>query len=173
MFRILTMTILVATSSIGLAQSPDTEVPMRLLGFFTPGMHVGIQSVEGSTNVIVYTYSEADFAVAKEIARRGRATIDAEEFATRSEPVRIALEQHLKKSDPATSSEINVWVMPLLRTTLGRVKAVGDDYILIEIDGEAKARMAIADLCVSKVYLDATPIRFLSRPSRTASSDGG
>ena len=51
--------------------------------------------------------------------------------------------------------------------------SVGDDYILIEIEGEEKARVAIADASISKVYLDVTPIRFLSHPSRTASSSGG
>jgi hypothetical protein len=172
MFRILAMTILVATSSIGAAKSQDTEVPKRLLALFTPGMHIGIQSVEGSTNVIVHTYSEADYDLAKEIARRGRATINAEKFANENPVVRAALEQHLKRSDSETSPK-NVQVIPLIRTTLGRVKAVGDDYILIEIDGDAKSQLAIAGFSVSKVYLDATPLRFLSPPSRTASSSRG
>jgi hypothetical protein len=173
MFRILTLTMFFAASSIGFAQSPDTEAPKRLLGFFKPGMPVGIQTVEGSSSVIVRTYSDANFAVAKEIAGRGSVTIDAEEIAAKSEPVRAALEQHLKRSNSAASSERSVWLMPLMRTTLGRVKAVGDNYILIEIDGEEKSRMAIADLSISKVYLDVDPIRFLSRPFRSASPSGG
>lgn len=173
MFRFFTLTIFVAASSICFAQSPNTETPTRLLGFFTPGMQVGIQSVEGSSNVIVHTYSDANFAVAKEIAGRGSATIDAEVFATQSEPVRTALEQYLKRSDSAAVSERKVWVMPLMRTALGRVKAIGDNYILIEIEGDEKPRIVIAELGISKVYLDATPIRFLSSPSRTASTNGG
>lgn len=63
--------------------------------------------------------------------------------------------------------------MPLMRTTLGRVKAIGDNYSLIEIEGDEKPRMVIAELSISKVYLDAPPIRFLSPPSRTASTKGG
>jgi len=167
------MTMVFAASSIGIAQAQDTEAPKRLLGFFAPGMPVGIQTVEGSSNVIVRTYSDVNFAVAKEIADRGPATIDAEELATQSEPVRAALDKHLKRLGSATSSEkIKVLVIPLIRTTLGRIKAVGDNYILIEIDGEEKASVAITDASISKVYLNATPIQFLSRPSRPAPSSG-
>jgi hypothetical protein len=57
--------------------------------------------------------------------------------------------------------------------TFGRVKAVGGDYVLIEIDGESKKQMAIPDSSLSRVYLDASPIRFFSRPSRNTSSDSG
>ena len=175
MFRFFTMALLLAASNISLGQSPNTEAPTRLIGFFTPGMGVGIQSIEGSSNVIVHTYTDANFAVEKQIQINGRdlGSIDAAKFATQSEPVRTALEQHLKKLDAADASERKIWLMPLIRTTLGRVKAIGDNYILIEIEGDEKPRMVIAELSISKIYLNATPIRFISTPSRNVSTKGG
>lgn len=172
MSKIFTVTILIAASSIGHAQSPDEKVPKALLGFFTPGMHVGVQSVEGTTNVIVHTYSDTNFAVAKEIASRGSSPFAAKEFAEHNEVVRIAIEQHLEKLDSANLSDSDIWMMPLMRTELGRVMAVGDDYVLVEIDSERKSRLAIRDSSLSKVYFDATPIRLFFRPSRDFSSNG-
>ena len=171
--KLFSVILLLAIASIAAAQSPEEEPPKTLLGFFTPGMQVGIQSVEGSASVIVHTYSETSFSVAKEIARRGRRTIDAREFAKENKQVEIALARHLEESDSETSTNDTVWLMPLIRTKLGQVEAVGSDYLLVEIDGETGRKMAIRDSSVSKVYFDATPIHLLSRPTRTASSSGG
>ncbi|WP_442508377.1 hypothetical protein SH528x_007346 [Novipirellula sp. SH528] len=171
MFRILAVAITIAICTTARAQSPDTDLPEKLLGFITPGMRVGIQSVDGTTNVIVHCYSEANFTVAKEIARRGQRMIDAEELAKQNELVRVALVQYAERPDFMASSADRVSVMPLIRTTLGQIAGVGYNYVLIEIDGEATQRLVISDACISKVYLDANPIRFFG-PRRVESSNG-
>ncbi len=172
MLRMLVMVSSLAACCSALAQSAGPETPKKLLGFFKPGMNVGIQSDEGTLRVIIHTYTEMDFGVAKQIARYGRRMIAARELANENDLVRVALDQFIESLDSATSAEDDISVMPLIRTSLGKLTAVGDDYLLIELDGKDTKRLVISESSISQVYLDASPIRFYSRRARTAPSAG-
>jgi len=142
-------------------KSEEVSHPRTLLGFLEPGMHVGIHSVEGTTSVLLDVYTDAQFAIARDLISGGRVTGDAAELAAKYPEVRKKLDAFVAKltQDAPDANPDDVRVLLLRRTTLGKISAIGGDYVLIERDGPAKRRLVIAQSCLSRIDLDAESIR--------------
>ena len=167
-------TILYLISAIGLsvsaiAQSPSSEAPRTLLRFLKPGDLVGLKLVEGTASTIISTYSKDQFDLAKLLVNRHHPT-NATEFAAESELARHAFEDFVVQNAHVAYIDSQLTVMPLIRTSLGKIAEVGDDYILVEIEDTSKSQCVIAKTSVGRIYLDANPARF-DGPRRVAKSE--
>jgi len=149
-------------------RSDDNSLPENLLGFLKPGMHVGIQSVEGTTNVLVDIYTREQFQIAIELSEFGRRPDRAQEFASTHPTVQEKLDafiEKLREESPEASAD-RVWLYPLTRRSFGTVSAVGSDYVLITREGEAKRRRVLAKSAIVRIDLDAESIQFRYLPPR-------
>jgi hypothetical protein len=144
------------------ARSEDSPSPRSLLGFLKPGMRVGIQTVEGTTNVLIDVYTDEQYGIACDLAALGRRAVAAAKFVDDHPAARKKLdafiEKLLEKSPDANSDRVIVF--PLLRTSFGSICAVGDDCVLMERDGETKRRLVLAKSSIARIDLDAEPLRF-------------
>lgn len=169
---ILSLTVCLNVTAIAQAPLPDGPSPGRsktMLRFLKPGDLVGVQSFDGTTSVVVSTYSEDQFELARAILKRGRTTINAKKFAAENSRVQKSLEDYLARNQGLGIVEDRLSIIPLMRTSLGKVSEVGKDCILVEFDGVSTRRCVIAKSSIGKIYLDAIPIRFAG-PRRVASS---
>lgn len=149
-------------------RSEEAALPKTMIGFLRPGMRVGIQSVEGTTNVKIDAYAEDQYKIALDVAGLGRQTLDAAKFAGNRPGVQkeldVFIERLIKKAPDADTSEVIVF--PLFRTLFGTVVAVGDDYVLIDREGTRKRRLVLARSSVAQIDLDANALRFSHRSMR-------
>ena len=145
------------------ARSEDNSLPNNLLGFLRPGMRVGVQAVDGTTNVLIHVYTDEQYEIARDVVVPGRRAVAAAKLADDHPAVRTMLdafiEKLLEKSPDADSDR--VLVFPFVRTSLGSISAVGDDYVLIERDGEKKRRLILARSSIARIELDAEALRFV------------
>ena len=142
------------------SQAPIQSESRKMLRFLKSGDSVGVQAVDGTTSVVISIYTQEKYKLAKAISERGRATTNAQEFAAENELVRKALGKYVLQHAGESLAEEELIVMPLIRTSLGTVAEIGDDYVLIELDDAAKRRCVYAKASIAKIYLDANPIRF-------------
>jgi hypothetical protein len=143
-------------------RSDDSSLPKNLLGFLKPGMRVGIQTFEGTTNVLIDVYTDEKSGIARDLATLEKRAVAAAELADDHPAIRNKLDAFIEKlleKSPEANSE-QVMVFPLHRTLLGSISSVGDDYVLIRRDGGMKRRLVLARSSISRIDLDAEPLRF-------------
>ncbi len=117
------------------AQTPGPQNSRTLLQFLKPGDLVGVQSFDGTISVEISIYSQEQFELARVILGRGPSTTNAKQFAAEYGTAQRALDEYVsQQKDPSFVVE-QLLVMPLIRTTLGKITEVGADYVLIESDG--------------------------------------
>ena len=157
---LLIMFALVGLGTRAHGQAPAPQSSRTLLQFLKPGDLVGVQSVDGTMSVAISIYTKEQFEVAKLLLSRGRSIRKAKQLAAENDTVSRALDQYVSQQlDPSLAVE-QLSVMPLIRTSLGKITEVGADYVLIELDGSQSRRCVIAKPAIGRIYLDATPIRF-------------
>ena len=163
-----TVAILAFVLSPSAVQSDDGPLPDNLLGFLKPGMQVGLQSVEGATGFFVDVYTPEEYKIAIELSEAGARTSSAQEFAGTRPAVQKRLDafiEKLREKSPEASVS-RVWLMPLTRRWFGTISAIGNDYVLMTREGEAKSRRVLAESAIVRIDLDAEAIRFRYRPPR-------
>ena len=172
MLRFLVLAFTFSLGNCVVAQSEVSSGPRTVLEFLNSGDLVGLKSIEGTTSVVISVYTKDKFELATQILDRGRATTNARKFAADNALVRKELENYIARSEATGLAEDKLMVMPLIRTTLGTIVQLGDDYVLIEFSGESKRRCVIPKASIGKIYLDASPIRFYGPRRAIASKDG-
>ena len=169
---LLLILVLIGLGTSANAQAPGPQNSRTLLQFLKPGDLVGVQSVDETISVAISIYSKEQFELATVILSRGRSTMNAKQFATENQTARRALDQYVSQQGDPSLAVDQLSVMPLIRTSLGKITEVGADYVLIELDGSQRRRCVIAKSAIGKIYLDATPIRFFG-PRRVANVKNG
>ena len=125
-------------------------------------MHVGMQSVEGTTNVLVDIYAPEQYQLAVQLSGVRRGIVRAQEFASTRPAVQAKLNDFmdkLREESPEASAE-RVVLFSLTRRSFGTVSAVGSDYVLIALEGEAKRHRVLAKSAIARINVDADPIQF-------------
>ena len=172
--RILAILIAFAVSNASFAQENFAEFPNTMLGFLRPGMHLGITSVEGTTSVIIRTYSDDGYAVARDLAKQlGASLKSASSVAETNTTVRAELQAYVSRLSLPAASAGRIMIRPFARTLFGKVVVVGDDYFLLDLDGEQQPKRIVPKASVGTIYLDANPIRFINPSARVRTANGG
>lgn len=171
MLRLSVFAIVFAVTSHVFADDVSNDSPESILGFFEPGMRVGVAVVEGTAMVRLLTYTEEDFQAALELVDvRGslrRASILAESNAI----VRDRFEKYAARNKLSDESKSNVMITIPLRTSMGTVRIIGEDYMLVEIEDDRKSRRVIPKTSIGMIYIDATPFSFLETNRRRNSDE--
>lgn len=160
--------VLAVTSCVTHVRAEESALPKKMIGFLKPGMRVGIQSVEGTTNVKLDVYTEEHYQLARDLAALGKKPLAAAEFANNRPVVQKELDdfiERLVKKSPDVDIK-QVVVFPLFRISFGTISVVGDDYIAIDREGARKKRLILARSAVSQIDLDAEALRLFHRLMR-------
>ncbi len=143
--RILTtIAIVAATLCATLARSEDDPLPNNMLGFLRPGLRVGIQTVDGTTNILLNVYTEDQYGIARDLASLGRSAVAGRSKFADDHPVLrkkldAFVERLVEKSPDANVDKVIVF--PLSRQSFGSIAAIGDDYVLIDREASTKHRL--------------------------------
>ena len=146
--------------------SDDPEQPKHLLGFVETEMLVGMQAVDGTAQLVLHIYSEEEYQLAREIVKlpRSQRGLRASALAEKHPSVKARLQRYIETL-PAVDGRENlissIVVSPLPRFSFGRVAAVGDDYVLVELEGDANRRRAIPSGSIGRLELNAEAVGFM------------
>ena len=143
----------------------DPQQSRRLLDFIKTDMLVGIQAIDGTTQLILHIYSKEEYPVAREIAElpRSQSGLRASSLAEKHPSVNAKLQRYIEtlpEVDGRDNVVASLMVTPLIKYSFGRVAAVGDDYVLVELDGSSKRRRVIPRHSIGRLELDAEPVSF-------------
>jgi len=155
---------LVAMPHVALGQSDHESMPSTVLGFLKPGTRVGIRSVEGTADVVLTVYDDEQYSIARVLGKRGPALTSAAALAKEYPAVRKQLNAYVEKlpqKDRDTDAE-KIRVFPMVRTFFGTIRRIGDDFVLIELEGEAKQRRVLPKSKIGHIDLDGQAVRFLA-----------
>ena len=159
--RLFAIVIVLATSSLACAQTGAVAAPKTLLEFLSPGTHLGITTVEGTTNVIIHTYTEDDYKVARELKELlGGSPKTASSVAESNAYVRTKLREYAAKHNLSDDSKNRIIIGAPVRTSYATIVTVGDDYILVNLDRDEDRKRIIPKSSIGTVYLDAKPAPF-------------
>lgn len=150
------------------AKSEDDSLPSSMLGFLKPGMLVGIQTVEGTTSVLLDIYTAEQYEIAKDLSALGRTSVRAAKFCEDHPSVRKKLDAFVEQltGNSPDANPARIMVFPLFRMSFGKITAVGDDYVLVRRDGKGKQRLVLARSSMARIDLDADPVRFVHTSMR-------
>ncbi len=146
-------------------------MPNSIIGFLKPGMHVGVQYIDGTSSVSLSVYDAEHYPPALDVVRRRGAYVSAVELASKHKRVRELLAAYVSDRNEELEKDAkieadDVQVLPLSRKSIGIVRDVGDDFVLIETDGTSKRQIVFALSSISRIYLKSNPIQFISRRNR-------
>lgn len=144
------------------AKSDDPAGPTNMLDFLEPGMFVGMQTIDGTTNIFLNVFSKEDYELAQKASGTGRnakaATVFIRDYPEAKERLDVFLRE-LSEREPEASTD-RVIAYPVTRTTFGTIVSVGTDYVLVRRAGKGNRRLVLARSTIAKIDLDAQPIRF-------------
>ncbi len=160
---------LVVTSFVAAARSQE-PIPHEMFGYLKPGMYVGLQRLDGTATVAVNVYSDGqdgNLVVARSLQGVDRKGVDADDFATSHPAVRKQLDE-LKK-EPA-AKKLQIRIAGLQNISIGRIAAIGTDYLLIELDDRSKRRL-LPKAAIGYIDLDSDPATFFLARREIASGN--
>jgi len=173
-FRLLAIAFALSASNAGFAQTDLDATPKTMLGFLQPGMRLGVSSVAGTTSVVLRTYTENNFTLAQDLARQlGRSLMSATFVAKTNPTVSKELEEYATRLTLTPEAKDRLMLAPPVRTSFGTVTAVGDDFVLLDLDDEQKGKRVIPKASIGTIYLDANPVRFIHHPARSRTPNDG
>ncbi len=131
-------------------------------------MLIGMQAIDGSGLLVLHVYSEEEYQLAREIATLPvpQSGLNASSLAKEYPSVKAKFERYIKTlpTDVGRDKLISsIIVSPPRMVSFGRVAAVGDDYVLVELEGKAKRRWVIPNHSIGRLNLDAQALSFLRR----------
>jgi hypothetical protein len=146
--------------------------PATLLGFLRPGMNVGMQSVDGTTSVILTVYDDSEIAVARDVSRFAVQNGGVDELAEKYPNVRRELEEFttkaredMSRADPVGSNW--VYLMPHAKTAFGTIVAIGNDYLIIGFGADTPRRTVLPQSSIGRIQLDGKGATFFDgRPRK-------
>jgi hypothetical protein len=150
------------------AFSAEPKQPPRLFDFVEAEMLVGMQTFEGTAQLVLHIYSEEEYQLAREIAETPRPQhgLQATLLADKIPSVKSRFERYiatLPAVDASDKRNHSILVIPIPRVSFGRIAAIGDDYLLVELDGNPKRRRIIPSHSIGRLELDAEAVHF-ARP---------
>ena len=155
---IVTFAIVATGTKTGLTDEPH---PKSLVGLLTPDMRVGIHRFDGSAAFIISVYSEEQFAIARDSRNL---TLDQlkEKYVAVKEQCEHTLEI-LSTTQHAETRKILESHKPEVRKDkagglLGTISHVGEDYVLVTLDGLQERRLVLASQFISQIDLDASGV---------------
>jgi hypothetical protein len=160
--------------SAGLTE--DSPLPNNLLGFLKPGMCVGVQSYEGAAHYSIEIYTQVQYQIAHSLPlSERRRLVKAQEIVDKYPAFKKTLNtfvETLREQTPDVDVE-RVFVYPQSsRKWFGTISAVGNDYVLIDREGEAKSRRVLAKSAIVRIDLDAEPTTLRYFPPRVSGDSG-
>ena len=171
--RLFVLLIILCSAHTGLTQEAVEATPRTFLDYLTPELTIGVQSVQGTSDVIIHVYTSRDFETAA-LLTGFRSIPLASEVAEGNDAVREQLAAYIKERAIPESEVESLRLMPLTRTSLATVRVVGNDYVLVELRSNSKTRRrkVIPKSRISAIYLDANPVRFVRLPARRGRDRG-
>ncbi len=151
--------------------------PKTMFAYLATGMHVGVKSVDGTASVLIFVYTDEDYKTAlatSKITGRGAVAKDA---AASNPAIQRELDAYMVRHNLAEEAVDRLYVISAFRTTFGTLEAIGDDYLMIEIDDDikvdtnstSKRRRIIPKSSIGSIDLDANPVQIVDTrpPSRS------
>ena len=149
------------------AQSDSEDSPKRFLEFLDPGTKLALTSIEGSGSVILRTFSDERYKVARSLEEQlGASFKQASYVAKTNAAVKSALENYVSKNEVSDDLKKRIMIRPFVKTSFGTVIAMGEDYLLIEIEGEHEAKRILPKASIATIYPDSNPIRLIDPAAR-------
>mgnify|MGYP003667905605 CR=1 FL=1 len=150
--------------------------PKTMFAYLATGMHVGVKSVDGTASVLLFVYTDEDYETAlatSKLAGRGAVARDA---AAINPAIQRELDAFMVRHNLTEEAAERLFVISPFRTTFGTLGAIGDDYLMIEIDNDirvdanstSKRRRIIPKSSIGSINLDAKPVQIVDTrpPSR-------
>lgn len=172
MFCLLTSATTAFAQSIG-TEDVKTAAPAKMFSYLVTDMRVGIKNIEGTASVTLNVYTKEDYELALATKNPSQAL---------SNPmVQRELVAYMKRNGLDDSAAGRTSLVPPMRIVFGRIDAIGDDYLLIGLDGDIKSeanatsrrRRIIPKSSIGSIDLDTNPIRFITHPERKSLQTGG
>ena len=137
-------------------------------------MRAGVQSVEGTTDVLIDVYTEDNYVIARRydvrnFAARGGDRPSAASLVETYPAVKEKLDAfvaRLREDSPEANVDDVRTMIVSSRQWFGTISAIGRDYVLIDREGDTKHRCVLARSAIARIDLDAEPFQFYYRPSR-------
>ncbi|MCM2375258.1 hypothetical protein [Aporhodopirellula aestuarii] len=179
--RLLAILGLLILPTVSLAQEPATAQPKAMFAYLTIGMHVGIKSVDGTASVLIFVFTDDDYATVLATSKLAKNYPIAKDAAKTNAAIQRELDAFMSNRGSANTSLEHVRIMPPLRTAFGTLAAIGDDYVMIELDGDikvepdatSKRRRIIPKSFIGSIDLDAKPVHFIDTTPHSRSQSGG
>jgi len=182
--RLLAILGLLVLPTASSAQEPATAQPKTMFAYLATGMHVGLKSVDGTASFLIFVYTDDDYATVLTTCKFGQTNPIAKDVAKTNPAIQRELDAFVSHCVSADNSLEHVRIMPPFRTALGTLAAIGDDYLMIELDGDfgdikvkpnatPKRRRIIPKSSIGFIDLDAKPVHFFDATPRSRSQGGG
>jgi len=126
-----------------------------------------MQSVDGTTSVILTVYDDTEFAIARDVSAFAGQKDGADQLAAKYPSVRRLLISFIEKSSKDTSraeTDSPNWIYLRLhaRTTFGTIVAVGGEYLVIDFGGDTPRRTVLPQDSIGRIELDGQGVLRLS-----------
>ena len=149
-------------------EEPSTTQPRTMFAYLANGMHIGITNVDGTASVLISVYTSDDYTTALATSKLGQGHPIAKEAAKTNPAIKRELDAFMSNHGSGGTPIEHVRIMPPIRTTFGTLAAIGDDYVMIELDSNIKIepnatpkrRRIIPKHSIGSIDLDAKPVRF-------------
>ena len=145
---------------------PPEQVRHEMFDYLKPGMYVGMERLNGTASVALNVYSDGqdgNLVVARSLKGAGPKGVNADEFAKSHPAVRSQLAE--LKRQPA-AEKLQLRIRGARDITIGRITGIGDDHLLIELDGRSRLRL-LPKAAIGHIDLDADPATFIFAPEDT------
>ena len=162
-FNVLSLVFATLVANGALADGPT---PRKMFDYLKPGMHIGIEQIEGSTQLAFNVYTEgrkgdqSKLLTARSLQRGGKYGLDADRFA-KSHP---SIQARLAEAKNDTEGTLQIRIVPSHRAEIARIVVIGDDYVLVEMDREGIRRL-LPKKRIAQIDLNSDPAALLfARP---------
>ena len=182
--RLLAVLGLLVLPTASSAQEPAATQPKTMFAYLSTGMHVGVKSVDGTASVLIFVYTDDNYTTVLGTTKFGQTYPIAKDAAKTNPAIQRELDVFMSNRGLADISFEHVRIMPPFRTAFGTLAAIGDDYLIIELDGDigdikvqreatSKRRRIISKSSIGLIDLDAKPVHFFDATPRSRSQSGG
>ena len=143
---LLTLSALLAATAANAQQEPPPE---NLLGFLKPGAKVSVHMLPGGGDVMLRVFSPESYNIAKDSQN-----LSIEQLAEKYRSLANRIDQakrYLDRIHGIANAHVNA---DKVQHNFGTLKAVGADYVLVEMEGIPDRRRVFSAGAIKRLYLD-------------------